>query len=198
VSLSVAELIQQAPLAWLLSIDPSAPLAAPIPLTAVLDEAGELVELRGHLARRNPLVERFRTSGRALALFMGPQGYISPSWMADRTQAPTWNYACLQCVLDVELQDDAKITEADLRELVAQQEQGRDKAWSVDDMGPRYERLAQGIIGFRAAVVTHSARLKLGQDERDDVYKDIVAALAADPAAETLLAWMRAFNPGRD
>lgn len=197
-SFTVPHLIQEAPLGWLVSLNLTAPLASPIPMQAATDDAGELTELRGHLARRHPLVDRFRQTGRALALFMGPQGYISPSWMADRTQAPTWNYASVQCVVDVVLLDDDQITESDLRDLVAQQEAGRDQAWSVDDMGLRYQRLASGIIGFRAKVVTHSHKFKLGQDERDDVYGDITAALAGQAHSETLLRWMQAFNPGRE
>lgn len=192
----LARLVHQAPLAWLLSPDQEDPLAAALPLVPQVDGQGRLATLRGHLARRNPLVGRLGRQPRALVLFMGPQGYISPSWMRDRSQAPTWNYASLQCVVDVQLQD-AAVTEADLRELVMQQEAGRPQAWSVDDMGERFGRLSQGIIGLRASVRSVRARFKLGQDERDDVYQDITAALSDRAQSAELLAWMRHCNPGR-
>ena len=52
--------------------------------------------LRGHVARANP-VWRAAAGAEVLAVFQGPQAYISPSWYPSKAETgkvvPTWNYA---------------------------------------------------------------------------------------------------------
>src|SRR3989442_404415 len=48
----------------------------------------------------------------------------------------------------------------------------------------------------RALIRATRAKFKLGQDERDDVFSDIVRGLESQGASE-LLAWMLAFNQQR-
>ena len=50
-------------------------------------------------------------------------------------------------------------------------------------MGERYDRILRGIVPFRATVRAARPAFKLGQDERDDVYTDILAGLEADGEA---------------
>jgi transcriptional regulator len=192
----LADLARQHPLAWICSQGAGGQLATPLPLVPRFAPDGQLQAVEGHFARSNPQVAALRTDGNACVLWMGVQGYVSPSWMADRTQAPTWNYASAQLRVAVHLIDEPDAIVGHLRELTERQEAGRPRAWSIAEMGPRLASLAQRVIAFRAEVLECQERYKLGQDERDDVYADILAGLAAqaDPA---LPAWMRRFNPGR-
>jgi transcriptional regulator len=192
----LADLIASHPLSWVCSASASGPLATPLPLVPRFDADGTLVAVEGHFARGNAQVEALRHDPQALLLWMGPQGYVSPSWMADRTQAPTWNYASAQAQVCVSFLDEAGLLRH-LRELVDQQEAGRAQAWSLDEMGARLHKLAQHVIGFRAEVTQLQQRYKLGQDEREDVYPDIVTGLAAAPGSAALLDWMQRFNPTR-
>src|SRR5205814_1036756 len=92
-------LITEYPLAWVVS--PGADVRATLlPLQAVKD-AGRMTGLMGHFARSNPQVQLLQREPRALILFLGTQGYISPSWMTDRTRAPTWNYVSAQFIVDL-------------------------------------------------------------------------------------------------
>ncbi len=190
------ELARHHPLAWVCSHAAGGQVSTPLPLVPRFASDGRIQAVEGHLARSNPQVAALRADGDAWVLWMGVQGYVSPSWMADRTQAPTWNYATAQLRVAVRLIDEPDAIVAHLRELTGRQEAGRPGAWSIDEMGPRLALLAQRVIAFRAEVVECRERYKLGQDERDDVYADILAGLdtQADPA---LPAWMRRFNPGR-
>jgi hypothetical protein len=45
-------------------------------------------------------------------------------------------------------------------------------------MGERYHRLSRGVIAFQAAILESRPVFKLGQDERRDVFADIMAGLA--------------------
>lgn len=172
----ILALVTANPFAWVVGAGEDFS-ATPLPLRPRLDDAGQLTALAGHFARSNPQVERLRAQPRALMLFMGPHGYVSPSWMADRTQAPTWNYACAAFACDVVFDESPAATRAVLDDLIEAMEAGRPEAWRTDDMGPRYEGLSRGVVGFRAEIRARRVVFKLGQDERDDVFADIMAAL---------------------
>lgn len=53
--------------------------------------------LCGHMARANPLWQEVSEEPEVLAIFHGPQSYITPSWYASKEETgkvvPTWNYA---------------------------------------------------------------------------------------------------------
>ncbi len=66
-------------------------------------------------------------------------------------------------------------------------------AWSAAEMGERYEIFANRIVAFRANIVQRRVKLKLGQDERDDVYADICTAMDAGGNPD-LSSWMRRAN----
>ncbi len=69
--------------------------ANPIPF--LLDDAGPHGVLRAHLARANPQGQDLAAAEECLVVFQGPQGYVTPSWYASKSEhgrvVPTWNYA---------------------------------------------------------------------------------------------------------
>jgi transcriptional regulator len=190
----VINLITGFPFAWIVS-DSGMFNATPLPIRPII-ESGELTTLLGHFGRNNPQIDRLRADPRAHILFMGPHGYISPSWLSDRTQAPTWNYASATFACDIQLIEDPANIEAELRGLIDAQERGRDRAWSLDDMGERATRLARGVIAFRATIIDKQIVFKMGQDEADKEYNEIMAALDSGSATE-LASAMRQQNPER-
>ena len=191
----VLDLVQGAPLAWIVSQgEPSG--ATALPLRPVLDDSGQLIGFKGHFARNNPQVQTLQTQNRALILFMGPQGYVSPSWMADRTQAPTWNYAGATFDCRIEFFDEPAQIEALLVDLISDMEKDRPQSWTLAEMGARAQGLSRGIIGFDATILDRQVAFKLGQDERDDVYSDILKGLETT-GNYPLIALMRHHNPGR-
>ena len=192
----VTRLVREYPLAWVVTAHDGDFGATLLPIRPFHDAQGRLTELHGHFARSNSQVEAIRRNPRALFLFLGPHGYVSPSWLTDRTQAPTWNYASAQFVVDIEFIEDESRMEALMRDLVGAVEAGRERAWSIDDMGPRYTRLVRGVIGFHARIRDARVKFKLGQDERDENYAEIIQGLAGNLDAE-LSQWMSRCNPNR-
>jgi transcriptional regulator len=187
----IDRLVAEHPFALLVSPTAQAPVATPLPLLLERDAAGD-AWLIGHLARNNPQVASLRDQPRALAVFTGAHGYMSPSWLRDRTQAPTWYYATVHFDIDVALLEHAGATQAALERLVAHMEAGRPDAWHAAELGARYPKLAAAVIAFRARVLATHARFKLGQGERDDVLADQRAALARAGDVGLLAAMARA------
>jgi transcriptional regulator len=173
----IDQLVARHPFAQFVSANDGLPICTPLPL--LLERLDRQCWLIGHFARANPQVDMLRRQPRALAIFMGPQGYVSPSWMRDRTQAPTWNYATVHMDVEVALEDNNTATDNALSKLVAHMERDRTAAWSALDMGDRYARLATAVVAFRARVISTTAKFKLGQNERRDVFNDILRGLRA-------------------
>ena len=194
-------LVRQQPLAWIVSGAGENFRATLLPVLAEADADGRVVRLTGHFARSNDQYQLLTQDSRAVILVLGTNGYISPSWFADKSQAPTWNYASAQFVVDMQFFDAPELIEEHLRQLVntmeVQAPRGADQIpWDIDQMGARYFLRSRAIVGFSASVREVRPKFKLGQDERDDVFSDIMAGLKHGPT-DDLQAWMRDYNAGR-
>lgn len=193
----LARLIEAHPLAWVVSLAEGGFRSTLLPLRILeRDGDGGILRLRGHFARSNPHVAALRASPYATALFLGAHGYVSPSWLRDRSQAPTWNYASVQFQLELSFHEAPDRIDAALRDLVEGMEAERPVRWRVEEMQKRYAGLARGVVAFDARVVRTEAKFKLGQDERDDVYADMVSGLASNGGGD-LVDWMNLYNTAR-
>src|SRR5882757_6368176 len=110
-------------------------IATPLPL--ILDEAeGERGTLYGHVARPNP---QWKTPviGEAMAIFTGPDAYVTPSWYLTKTEhgkvVPTWNYIAVHAYGTAEFFEDADRLLAVVTRLTNLHEQTREEAWQVAD-----------------------------------------------------------------
>ncbi|RVI37575.1 FMN-binding negative transcriptional regulator, partial [Sinorhizobium meliloti] len=104
------EMMRQCRLANFVTATPDGPIATPLPM--FLDEAeGERGVLYAHLARPNPQWEA-PVVGHGLAVFMGPDAYVTPSWYASKAQhgkvVPTWNYTAVHATGPVEFFEEAE------------------------------------------------------------------------------------------
>lgn len=183
-------LVDEHPLAWVVTAASPGNSATPLPLLPDLDESGRLIAFTGHFSTHNPQVLELRAQPRALVLFSGPQGYVSPGHTTQQRWAPTWNYAVARFEVTVEFR--AGEARSALERLVARMERERAQPWCLDALGDRYEQMAQRIIAFRARIHASRATFKLGQDERRSTLDELVAHLG-DPV---LVRWMRDFNAG--
>lgn len=196
-SSDLARLVEKHPLAWVVSATPDDFRSTLLPLRILERDAdGGISRLRGHFARSNPHVAALKADPRATALFLGAHGYVSPSWMRDRSQAPTWNYVSAQFQLELTFRDEPDHADAALRDLVEGMEADRPGRWRIEEMGQRYTGLARGVVAFDARVLRVEPKYKLGQDEREDVYADIVCGLEAEGARD-LIDWMSLYNCSR-
>lgn len=178
----IAALVRAQPLAMVVSQGEAGFATTPLPLLATIGAEGEVTEFLGHFSRANPQVQMLQSNPNALVLFQGPHGYISPSAISDRRWAPTWNYAMAQ--FEVEIRFDAAENAHSIETLVAAME---GEAWSSSSLGERYDRMLGRIIAFRAQVTSSSAKFKLGQDETDRQFAEIVDWLGDSPLAALML-----------
>lgn len=169
----IAALVAAHPLCTIVTDGPSGFMATPLPLLADLDAEGQVTALIGHFALANPQLADIRADPRALILVQGPQGYISPSLVSRPGWGPTWNYALVRFRVDITLQPEAN--DAALDRLIVAMEGSAPDSWTSARMGERYGQLARHIVAFRADVRGCEATFKLGQDEDEQSFDEIVS-----------------------
>lgn len=172
------------PLAWIVPV--TAPAQARLmPLLMEFGADGLPATLLGHLPLNAPATDALREHSAAVCLFLGPNAYIPPGWISKPDWAPTWNFVSLKVAGTIV--PDASLTDESVREVVHHMESRAGSDWTVDRIGARYEHLLRGIIGFRMRIETLTPRFKTGQDETEQSYSEIHAALAGHPLRD----WMR-------
>ena len=184
---AIDRLVDEFPFAWIVT---SGLNSTPLPLLAERGTDGTIVSLLGHCGRRNLIVADLLSNPRALIVFQGPSGYISPRLVSEPNWGPTWNYAAVRFVVDIEFVEEE--TAAAIESLLDKME-GNDKGrWTSANLGERYEAMLAQIIAFRARVCEFRPTLKMGQDERRPIFDEIVAKLGDRQLAE----WMEALAQG--
>ena len=146
--------------------------------------------LRGHVARANP---HWRVSGEAssaLAIFLGPDFYVSPSWYATKRETgkvvPTWNYVAIHAHGTLTWFDDRQRLLALVTQLTAAHESARSEPWAVSDAPTDYiDAMLGGIIGFELAITRLDGARKMSQNRPAEDRAGVVRGLNAEDDADT-------------
>ena len=179
---SIRATIRGARLANLVTATVEGPLATPLPL--LLDETeGKQGTLYGHLAKANPQWH-LAPIGDALAIFTGPDAYVTPSWYATKQDTgkvvPTWNYIAVHAYGPVEFfQESERLLDVVTR-LTNRHEGSRAKPWAVGDAPADFiAAQLRGIVGFRIPVVRFEGKRKMNQNRPEPDRVGVAAGLAA-------------------
>lgn len=147
-------------------------------------ETDEGLILESHVARRNDHW-RCASAGPSIAIFQGPQAYISPAWYPSKLEhgkvVPTWNYLVVHAHGTLEAFDDLDFLLSHIDDLTKRNEIGRDQPWGIDDApGDYIPKLTRGIVGLRMKVARLDGALKMGQNRTDEDRKGVVAGLSEE------------------
>jgi transcriptional regulator len=189
---TIETLIGQYDFATIVSPSSNGPLVTHAPLLARRNPQGRLV-LVGHVARDNDHWRAMDGATPAVAIFHGPQGYISPTWYASASAVPTWNYAVVHAHGKPFAPDEDDVTEAAVSALVDKYETGPG-AWRIQSMPPDfYAGLLASIVGFEMPIERVEAKLKLGQNRTEADRAGAIAGLERQksPQASALADLMR-------
>ena len=183
-------LMRARPLATLVAVCESGIVANHIPVETSSEPAPYGL-IRGHIARANPLWRTYRADSEALAIFQGPQTYISPSFYPSKKETgevvPTWNYAVVHAHGSLRFIQDAEWLRALVTRLTNAHEASRQAPWKIDDAPPPYiEKMLSMIVGFEFSVVSLIGKWKLSQNHpaanRRGVAEGLRSASGAEPA----------------
>lgn len=176
----LAALIASYPLALLISTGDNGPEANPVPMMA---HDGVL---RCHLARANPQLQQLRQAQElgqpVLAVFQGPQAYISPGWYASKAEhgkvVPTWNYLTVQIRGVPRVIDDADWLRAQVGELTDRFEASSPEPWAVSDAPDRFiEAQLRGIVGVEVPMTEMTGKWKASQNRPEADRSGVIRGL---------------------
>lgn len=188
-------LMRTRPLATLVTQSAQGIDANHIPLLLVTDGDGLL--LRGHVARANPLCQDLASGAAALAIFHGPEQYITPSWYASKAAdgrvVPTWNYAVVHARGPLTLVSDIAWLRALLEAQTQSQEMALPKPWQVGDAPADYlDKMMAAIVGIEMRVTDLKGKWKLSQNRSLPDRQGVIAGLQAEGSDDALkmAAWV--------
>lgn len=189
---SLHQHLQAHALALLVSQSATGPLVSHLPLWLDPSE-GPYGTLYGHLARSNPQSRALVEDAGVLAVFQGPQAYVSPSFYPGKAEhgrvVPTWNYQAVHARGTVEVFDEPERLLPLLERLTDQHEAGRAQPWQVADAPADYlQGMLRAIRGLRLPIDSLQGIAKLSQNrnaaDREGVRQGL--ATSADPSARAL------------
>jgi transcriptional regulator len=181
-------LMRAHPLTTLVTLCDSGLVANHVPVQT-LDEPAPLGSIRGHIARANPLWREYRSGTQALAIFQGPQVYISPSLYPSKAKSgevvPTWDYAVVHASGTLRFTEDAEWLRGFVSGLTDSHEKPRSQPWKIEDAPPSYiDKMLKLIVGFEFSVASLAGKWKVSQNrpqaDRQGVIHNLRTAGDAD------------------
>jgi transcriptional regulator len=161
------------------------PVAAYIPMLCRDDEGGIILE--GHVANGNPILEAVAAGAPALAIFTGPDAYVSPSLYPSKREhgrvVPTWNYLAVEARGAVTPFSGAELR-THVEALTDTMEAGAEAPWAVSDApGDFITRLTSAITGLRMAPASLEGIRKLSQNRPEPDRISVQNAFTSSPNA---------------
>lgn len=126
--------------------------------------------LQAHIAKNNNEFALLPDGSSVLAIFHGPNAYISPSWYPSKASTngkavPTWNYASVHVHGVLTIKTDRIWLLEHLNSQTNRYEQNQRTPWSVDDAPMDYiDLMLSAIVGLEIVVTRIEAKEKLSQN----------------------------------
>lgn len=171
-------------LGTLVAVTPEGISANHIPMQLLAGADAGLGVLRGHIARANPLWRLLPAASAVLAIFIGPDHYVSPSWYPSKREhgkaVPTWNYATVHVHGSIRFIEDAAWLHQLVESLTDEHEQDNPERWRISDAPADYiAGMVRAIVGFEIQVSGIEGKFKASQNRSAADRAGVAAALGA-------------------
>jgi transcriptional regulator len=181
-----------APFANLVTLGVEGLDATPLPL--MLDASdGAQGSLIGHIARANPQWRTTDCRHEALAIFSGPDSYITPSYYETKRLTgkvvPTWNYVTIHARGRISFFQEPEALLDLVRRLTERHEGERAAPWAVSDAPAEFiQSQLRAIVGVRLEITALTGKWKMSQNRSPADRAGVVAGLRMDggPVAEAV------------
>lgn len=182
---SIIEMIQQYPLATIITIIDGAPVASHVPVLYLNDEQGG--RLITHIARANPMWRHLDTPW--LIVFTGASHYISANWYPSKAvshkQVPTYNYQAVHITAQPKIVDGVGAVEILAKTTGFFEEKLANQApdhqpWQLSDAPDAFiQTMCKALVAIEFDIVDIKAAFKLSQNKSDENRAGVVAGLQA-------------------
>lgn len=192
---AIEAFIRAHPLALLTAAGDAGPVATHVPLLLETveqvkqDESGDSSKrfrLRGHVMRKTPYWDAFRTAGEVLAVFTGPDAPVLASWLSDQRFGGTWNYMAVHVRGKLTYLPEEDLVEI-LRDLKDLHE--TEPGAKFDHLPPDYvPSLIRAIEGFEIVATSVQAVFKLSQNRSQADFDSVAMNLEKEGGEAALVA----------
>ena len=167
----IAAFLVEHPMAQLVTMTADGLVATPLPMMYEPATTG-LGSLVGHVARANRQWAEATTSVEALAIFTGPNAYVSPNWYPSKAAhgkvVPTWNYTMVQARGLPRVIDDPDWIRDQIDMLTSAQEQVRPEPWAVSDAPVDFvSAQLNAIVGVEIPITSLEGKWKVSQNRSE-------------------------------
>jgi len=182
--------IERSGLAMLITNGADGPLVSHVPM--ILNrERGAKGVLAGHLAKANPHWHTADTTVEALAVFSGPDAYITPSWYPSKQEhgrvVPSWNYTVVHARGGLRFIEDADWLHGNVSALTEKNESQRAEPWALSDAPDRFVQMQlKGIVGFEIEIASLVGKRKLSQNREPADRAGVVDGLSREPGGKAM------------
>lgn len=181
----IAAFLADHPMAQLVTMTEAGLTATPLPMLYEPAPDGDgMGSLVGHVARANRQWSQASATIEALAIFTGPNAYVSPNWYPSKAEhgkvVPTWNYETVHIRGTFVAHDDPVWTRALVTRLTECHESTFAAPWHVTDAPADYvDSMVRGIVGVEVRISSIQAKRKLSQNRPAEDAASVVVNLAA-------------------
>jgi transcriptional regulator len=198
-----AEIIRCNPLALVVTSAAVGPIATHAPVVfraaapAIEGDESQLVgaTLIGHMNVQNPQWQAMSDGERALIIFQGPHGYVSPAVYGVTPAAPTWDFCAVHLLGTMRLIAGQEAV-LDIVRLTVRELEGRfGRGWDMTESLEYFRKLAPGVGAFEFRVDSVQSMFKLSQEQRPELRERVIEEFEASPAgthrdlARAIRAW---------
>lgn len=170
----IADFVREHDFATLVLAENNVPVASHLLVDFQTDSDGTWL-FSGHMARANPLWEKFNPEQEVLLMFGGPNTYISPTWY-NHLNVPTWNYIAVHVYGIPRVIDGGEELRNILARLIHRYETNSN--YRMESLPPDFaEKQMQGVMGFQVRATRLEANFKLSQNRDDEDYVHIIQHL---------------------
>jgi len=173
--------IEEVRFGTLVIVGADGPLATHIPM--FIDRTtGPSGTVFGHIARANPQWQATDCALAALATFVGPYAYITPSFYETKRVTgkvvPTWQYLAVQARGIIAFFDDRERLRDIVYRSTTTMESGAAHPWAVDDAPDDYVRtMLNAIVGFEIRVEALEGAWKFAQNKDAADLQGVISGL---------------------
>lgn len=160
--------IRNHPLATVVTNSESGLSANHIPLLLHTTD-GQNARLSGHVARGNPVWKQVPHGASVLAIFLGPQHYVTPNWYPSKEAhgkaVPTWNYSAVHVSGLIRWRTEPEWLLDVVTRLTDIHESNSPNPWRVSDAPADYiASMLEAIVGLEIEIVHMEGKWKVSQN----------------------------------
>jgi transcriptional regulator len=128
-----------------------------------------------------------------VAIFHGPDTYISPAWYEEKRRTgkvvPTWNYSMVAVHGPVTVHHEHEWLLTNVRGLTLRHESPRRDPWHIEDAPADYvDSQARAIVGLELEIERIEAKQKLSQNRSAADFDGVLEAMSAGLPREQAVA----------